>query len=216
MNQDTVTKLLRPGEQILWSSMSNPGKLMDEKNKQRNTRWFIIVGAVFAVLMFLYVRACIRAGTNVFSVVTLVFVLVAGIIFLDPVTTLKRLRKVEYAITTERVIVSSTSTNFSIPRSKAAPCRSLTRTAAFPRSSSARTRRPSPPSSARSVSQGSSSPKTKRMSPTPCSTVCLTRRKPSEFWKPQEIDISLSFLPILPISPGGKGPPFRWNGGPFL
>mgnify|MGYP005980221689 CR=1 FL=1 len=121
MNQDTVTKLLRPGEQILWSSMSNPGKLMDEKNKQRNTRWFIIVGAVFAVLMFLYVRACIRAGTNVFSVVTLVFVLVAGIIFLDPVTTLKRLRKVEYAITTERVIVSSTSTNFSIPRSKAAP-----------------------------------------------------------------------------------------------
>lgn len=52
MNQDTVTKLLRPGEQILWSSMSNPGKLMDEKNKQRNTRWFIIVGAVFAVLMF--------------------------------------------------------------------------------------------------------------------------------------------------------------------
>ena len=121
MNQDTVTKLLRPGEQILWSSMSNPGKLMDEKNKQRNTRWFIIVGAVFAVLMFLYVRACVRAGTNVFSVVTLVFVLVAGIIFLDPVTTLKRLRKVEYAITTERVIVSSTSTNFSIPRSKAAP-----------------------------------------------------------------------------------------------
>lgn len=49
MNQDTVTKLLRPGEQILWSSMSNPGKLMDEKNKQRNTRWFIIVGAVFAL-----------------------------------------------------------------------------------------------------------------------------------------------------------------------
>ena len=83
MNQDTVTKLLRPGEQILWSSMSNPGKLMDEKNKQRNTRWFIIVGAVFAVLMFLYVRACIRAETNVFSVVTFVFVLVAGIIFLD-------------------------------------------------------------------------------------------------------------------------------------
>ena len=170
MNQDTVTKLLRPGEQILWSSMSNPGKLMDEKNKQRNTRWFIIVGAVFAVLMFLYVRACVRAGTNVFSVVTLVFVLVAGIIFLDPVTTLKRLRKVEYAITTERVIVSSTSTNCSLPRSRV-----------------------------------SSSPKTKRTSPTPCSTVCLTRRKPSVFWKPPEIDISLSFLPILPISPGEKG-----------
>lgn len=121
MNLENITKMLHPGEQILWSSMSNPGKLMDEKNKQRNTRWFIIVGAVFAVLMFLYVRACVRAGTNVFSVVTLVFVLVAGIIFLDPVTTLKRLRKVEYAITTERVIVSSTSTNFSIPRSKATP-----------------------------------------------------------------------------------------------
>ena len=120
MDLEKITKLLNPGEQILWASMSQPGKLMDEKNKQRNTRWFIIVGAVFAVLMFLYVRACIRAGTNVFSVVTLVFVMVAGMIFLDPVTTLKRLRKVEYAITTERVIVSSTSTNFSIPRSKAA------------------------------------------------------------------------------------------------
>ena len=118
MNQDTVTKLLRPGEQILWSSMSNPGKLMDEKNKQRNTRWFIIVGAVFAVLMFLYVRACVRAGTNVFSVVTLVFVLVAGIIFLDPVTTLKRLRKVEYAITTERVIVDGREGDLLVARSQ--------------------------------------------------------------------------------------------------
>mgnify|MGYP002617930199 CR=1 FL=1 len=118
MNQDTVTKLLRPGEQILWSSMSNPGKLIDEKNKQRNTRWFIIVGAVFAVLMFLYVRACIRAGTNVFSVVTLVFVLVAGIIFLDPVTTLKRLRKVEYAITTERVIVDGREGDLLVARSQ--------------------------------------------------------------------------------------------------
>ena len=121
MDLEKITKLLNPGEQILWASMSQPGKLMDEKHKPRNMRWFIIVGAVFAVLMFLYVRACIRAGTNVFSVVTLVFVMVAGMIFLDPVTTLKRLRKVEYAITTERVIVSSTSTNFSIPRSKAAP-----------------------------------------------------------------------------------------------
>ena len=122
MNQDTVTKLLRPGEQILWSSMSNPGKLMDEKNKQRNTRWFITVGAVFALLMFFYVRACVRAGTNVFSVVTLVFVLVAGIIFLDPVTTFHKLKKVEYAITTDRVIVcSSTASSFSLPRSKATP-----------------------------------------------------------------------------------------------
>jgi len=118
MNQDTVTKLLRPGEQILWSSMSNPGKLMDEKNKQRNTRWFIIVGAVFAVLMFLYVRACVHAGTNVFSVVTLVFVLVAGIIFLDPITTLKRLRKVEYAITTERVIVDGREGDLLVARSQ--------------------------------------------------------------------------------------------------
>ena len=121
MDLEKITKLLNPGEQILWASMSQPGKLMDGKNRRRNRRWFVTVGAVFALLMFFYVRACVRAGTNVFSVVTLVFVMVAGMIFLDPVTTLKRLRKVEYAITTERVIVSSTSTNFSIPRSKAAP-----------------------------------------------------------------------------------------------
>lgn len=121
MDLEKITKLLNPGEQILWASMSQPGKLMDEKNKQRNMRWFIIVGAVFAVLMFLYVRACIRAGTNVFSVVTLVFVLVAGMIFLDPVTTFHKLKKVEYAITTDRVIVcSSTASSFSLPRSKAA------------------------------------------------------------------------------------------------
>lgn len=121
MDLEKITKLLNPGEQILWASMSQPGKLMDGKNRRRNRRWFVSVGAVFALLMFFYVRACVRAGTNVFSVVTLVFVLVAGIIFLDPVTTLKRLRKVEYAITTERVIVcSSTASSFSLPRSKAA------------------------------------------------------------------------------------------------
>ena len=121
MDLEKITKLLNPGEQILWASMSQPGKLMDGKNRRRNRRWFVTVGAAFALLMFFYVRACVRAGTNVFSVVTLVFVLVAGIILLDPVTTFHKLKKVEYAITTERVIVSSTSTNFSIPRSKAAP-----------------------------------------------------------------------------------------------
>ena len=121
MDLEKITKLLNPGEQILWASMSQPGKLMDGKNRRRNRRWFVTVGAVIALLMFFYVRACVRAGTNVFSVVTLVFVLVAGIILLDPVTTFHKLKKVEYAITTERVIVSSTSTNFSIPRSKAAP-----------------------------------------------------------------------------------------------
>lgn len=120
MDLEKITKLLNPGEQILWASMSQPGKLMDGKNRRRNRRWFVTVGAVIALLMFFYVRACVRAGTNVFSVVTLVFVLVAGIILLDPVTTFHKLKKVEYAITTERVIVSSTSTNFSIPRSKAA------------------------------------------------------------------------------------------------
>ena len=177
MNQDTVTKLLRPGEQILWSSMSYPGKLMDEKNKQQKTRWFIIVGAVFAVLMFLYVRACIRAGTNVFSVVTLVFVLVAGIIFLDPVTTLKRLRKgrVRHHDRARDLPPPRPTSPSRVPRPR--PCRSSTRTAAFPRSSSARTRRPSTPSSARSVSRVSLSPKTKRTSPTLCSTVYLTRRE---------------------------------------
>ena len=121
MDLEKITKLLNPGEQILWASMSQPGKLMDGKNRRRNRRWFVTVGAVFALLMCFYVRACVRAGTNVFSVVTLVFVMVAGMIFLDPVTTFHKLKKVEYAITTERVIVSSTSTNFSIPRSKAAP-----------------------------------------------------------------------------------------------
>ena len=122
MNLENITKMLHPGEQILWASMPQPGKLMDEQNKKRNMRWFITVGVVFAVLMFLYVRACVGAGTNVFSVVTVLFVLVAALIFLDPITTYRMLRKVEYAITTERVIVCSPSTqSFSLPRSKAAP-----------------------------------------------------------------------------------------------
>ena len=121
MDLEKITKLLNPGEQILWASMSQPGKLMDGKNRRRNRRWFVTVGAVFALLMFFYVRACVRAGTNVFSVVTLVFVMVAGMIFLDPVTTFHKLKKVEYAITTDRVIVcSSTASSFSLPRSKAA------------------------------------------------------------------------------------------------
>ena len=96
MNLENITKMLHPGEQILWASMPQPGKLMDEQNKKRNMRWFITVGVVFAVLMFLYVRACVGAGTNVFSVVTVLFVLVAALIFLDPITTYRMLRKVEY------------------------------------------------------------------------------------------------------------------------
>ena len=122
MNLEKTTKLLGSGEQILWASMSRPGKLMDEKNKKRTMTWFISVGAIFALLMFFYARACIRAGTNVFSLVTAVFFLIAAIIFLDPVTTFSKLKKVEYAITNQRVIVcSSTASSFSIPLSKAQP-----------------------------------------------------------------------------------------------
>lgn len=122
MNLENTTTLLGSGEQILWASMSRPGKLMDEKNKKRNMTWFISIGVAFALLMFFYARACIRAGTSVFTVVTLVFILMAAIIFLDPVTTFSKLKKVEYAITNQRVIVcSSTASSFSIPLSKAQP-----------------------------------------------------------------------------------------------
>lgn len=122
MNLEKTTRLLGNGEQILWASMSRPGKLMDGENKKRNMIWFTGIGAVFLVLMFFYTRACIRAGTNVFSVVTAVFILVAAIIFLDPVTTFSKLKKVEYVITNQRVIVcSSAAASFSIPLSKAQP-----------------------------------------------------------------------------------------------
>lgn len=122
MDLENITRLLHPGEQILWASMSKPGKLMDSENRMRNLRWFFTVGAVFTLLMFLYVRACIHAGRNIISVVSVVFVLMALVIFLDPITTLQKLKKVEYAITTERVIVcTSRSSSFSLPLSKAAP-----------------------------------------------------------------------------------------------
>ena len=52
MDLEKITKLLNPGEQILWASMSQPGKLMDGKNRRRNRRGFVTVGAVFALLMF--------------------------------------------------------------------------------------------------------------------------------------------------------------------
>ena len=110
MNLENITKLLSPGEQILWASKPVPGNLMDSKNKTRNLRWFIIVGAAFALLMFFYAKACIRAGTSVFSVVTIVFILMAAIIFLDPVTTFNKLKKTEYAITNQRVIVCERTT----------------------------------------------------------------------------------------------------------
>ncbi len=122
MDLENITRLLHPGEQILWASMSNPGKLMDEENRMRNLRWFFAVGTVFALLMFLYVRACIHAGRSIVSVVSVVFFLMTLVIFLDPITTFQKLKKVEYAITTERVIVcASKSSSFSLPLSKAAP-----------------------------------------------------------------------------------------------
>lgn len=122
MNSENTTKLLANGEQILWASMSQPGKLMDKKNKVCNLTWFICVGVAFALLMYFYSKACIRAGTSVFTVVTYIFILMAAIIFLDPITTFSKLKKVEYTITTQRVIVcSSTAASFSIPLSKATP-----------------------------------------------------------------------------------------------
>ncbi len=128
MDLENVTRLLHPGEQILWASMSKPGKLIDCENRMRNLRWFFTVGAVFTLLMFLYIRACIHAGRSIFSVVSVIFVLMAVVIFLDPITTFRKLKKVEYAITTERVIVCASKTSsFSLPLSKAAPVQFISR-----------------------------------------------------------------------------------------
>ena len=120
MNWENVSSLLDPGEQILWASASAPGRLMDRENRARNLRWFSLVGAGAALLAGLYVRACIRTGTSVFSVIAVVFVLLSAIVFLDPIATLQKLRHVEYAITNRRVIVcASAYSSFSLPIAKA-------------------------------------------------------------------------------------------------
>ena len=123
---EEISKLLAPGEQVLWASSSAPGELMDADNKTRNIRWFAGVGAAFIVLMFLYIRAVIGAGSNIFNIVTGLIVILSVVIFFDPISTYRKLKKVEYVITNERVIVyASSSSHFSLPISKASPVRLL-------------------------------------------------------------------------------------------
>jgi hypothetical protein len=123
---EEITQLLSHGEQILWASSSVPGEFMDSDNKARNIRWFIGVAAAFAVLMLLYTRAVVQAGTNAFNVVTGLIVILSAVIFLDPICTYRKLQKVEYIITNKRVLVyCSSSSNFSLPIAKASPVRVL-------------------------------------------------------------------------------------------
>ena len=122
MDMENVSKMLAPDEQILWASKTVPGELMDKNNKSSITRWFIGVAAVFVLLMVLYGQACAKAGTTIFSMVTVVFFIVAAVIFADPITTYNKLKKAEYAITNKRVIVCATADlSYTIPVAEADP-----------------------------------------------------------------------------------------------
>ena len=92
---------------------------MDEENKAANIRWIAILGGFFLVLMVAYAISAVRHGTSIFNVFTLVFAMIGAVIVLDPLTTFLKLRKVVYAVTTERILVSINDTShFSFPLNK--------------------------------------------------------------------------------------------------
>ena len=126
MKTENFSAPLEPNEQLLWTSKAVPSKLLDKNNKSNVIKWFLSIGIVFAAAMFFYIHACVKAGTDISVGTLVVFVMLAALIFIDPIKTHSKVNKIEYGITNQRVIVCTDADKFySIPVKQAEPVKVL-------------------------------------------------------------------------------------------
>jgi len=111
MEAKRLNTLLEDGEQILWAGRPDPGKFMDGQNRRYNTRWFIITGAIFAAILIALAAGTVRSQTGFFNVFTLFILLIGAVVIASPYSAYRKLRKVVYAVTNRRILVSSSETS---------------------------------------------------------------------------------------------------------
>lgn len=97
------------GEEILWSGRSENFEAMDKTHKNYYLRRGIIIAVIALALIALYIPTAISTGAGIKVGVILVLLAVGIYAVISPVLDVKKLRKTEYVLTNEKLIIVSPS-----------------------------------------------------------------------------------------------------------
>ena len=107
--KERLKDYLEPGEKILWQGRVTPFESMDHTHKAYYIRRGIIAAAVLILLIALYIPTAIKTGAGIKPGVLLVIV-AAGIYGIcSPMLDVRKLRKMEYVLTNEKLMLVTPS-----------------------------------------------------------------------------------------------------------
>ena len=107
--KERLKDYLEPGEKILWQGRVAPFESMDHTHKAYYIRRGIIAAAVLILLIALYIPTAIKTGAGVKLGVVIV-IIAAGIYGIcSPMLDVRKLRKMEYVLTNEKLMLVTPS-----------------------------------------------------------------------------------------------------------
>ena len=107
--KERLKDYLEPGEKILWQGRVEPFESMDHTHKAYYIRRGIIAAAVLILLIALYIPTAIKTGAGVKPGVVLVIAAAGLYGVFSPFLDVRKLRRMDYVLTTEKLLLVTPS-----------------------------------------------------------------------------------------------------------
>lgn len=120
MSDKRLNELLHEGEQLRWAGKSQVTKALDADNR-KSALWTVGLAGVLTLLLILLYSLSLKNNGDSPRTGIIVFILAIGAaVGLGPFNTFRKVKKVIYAVTSERIIVSvDADKSFDLPLDKA-------------------------------------------------------------------------------------------------
>ena len=103
--KEKLKDYLEHGEEILWYGRAEPFETMDQTHKTYYIRRGVIAAAVFILLIAFYIPTAIKTGAGIKPGVVLVIAAAGLYGVFSPFLDVRKLRKMEYVLTTEKLLL---------------------------------------------------------------------------------------------------------------
>lgn len=107
--KERLKDYLDHGEEILWHGRTEPFKAMDQTHKTYYIRRGIIAAVVLILLNTLYISTALKTGAGIKPAVAIVIIAAGLYGIFSPFLDVRKLRKTEYVLTTEKLLLVSPS-----------------------------------------------------------------------------------------------------------
>lgn len=103
--KEKLKDYLEPGEEILWHGRTEPLVAMDQTHKRYYLRRGTIIALALIVLEILYISTAMKTGAGIKPAVAIVIAAAGLFGVFSPWLDVRKLRKMEYVLTTEKLLL---------------------------------------------------------------------------------------------------------------